>query len=77
MNNDKICIAGLNCQAGYATANKWYQNIDITKLNGVVFLNLKKAFDTVAHGILLDKIRSYGIKRSAHSWLTSYLLNRT
>ena len=57
--------------------NKWYQNIDICKLNGVVFLDLEKAFDTVDHGILLDKIRSYGIKGSAHSWLMFYLLNKT
>ena len=51
--------------------NKWYQNIDIGKLNVVVFLDLKKVFDTVDHGILLGKIRSYGIKWSAHSWLMS------
>ena len=26
--------------------NKWFHNIDIGQLNGVVFLDLKKAFDT-------------------------------
>ena len=44
---------------------------------GSYFWILKKSFDTVDHGILLDKLRSYGIMESAHSWLTSYLLNRT
>jgi hypothetical protein len=31
--------------------NKWFHNIDIGQLNGVVFLDLKKAFDTVDHEI--------------------------
>ncbi len=32
-------------------ADKWFHNIDIGQLNGVVFLDLKKAFDTVDHKI--------------------------
>ena len=38
-------------------SNRWYHNIDIGQLNGVVFLDLKKAFDTVDHNIT-NEIRS-------------------
>ena len=41
-----------------------------------VFIDLKKAFDTVDHGILTEKLYHYGIRGIANKWMCSYLMNR-
>ena len=41
--------------------------------NLVVFIDLKKAFDTVDHKILLRKLELYGIKENDLSLIKSYL----
>ena len=42
-----------------------------------IFLDLKKAFDTIEHTRLLHKIFNIGIRGNALSWLESYLDCRT
>ena len=41
-----------------------------------IFIDLKKAFDTVNHSILLRKLDHYGIKGTPHEWFLSCLSNR-
>ena len=41
-----------------------------------LFIDFSKAFDTVDHQILLEKLEYYGIKNTAHAWFSDYLSNR-
>ena len=55
--------------------NDWYVNIDNGKYTAMVFIDFKKAFDTVNHQILLAKLKKYGIDSLEYLWFQSYLEN--
>src|SRR5436190_13702128 len=43
---------------------------------GVIFMDLKRAFETVDRDRLVGKLYQYGIRGVALEWLRSYLSNR-
>ena len=50
--------------------------IDEKQLSIGVFIDLRKAFDTIDHSLLLQKMERYGIRGVTNDWLKSYLNNR-
>ena len=56
------------------TKNNWSIN---SLLNGVLFVDLKKAFDTIDHEIIFRKLANYGVDQSALRFFASYLRNRS
>ena len=70
----RLCHSTLT--ALFYITNDWFSNMNNGLLNGVLFLDLKKAFDTVDHGILLRKLRFYGTDSTSAKWFQSYLTDR-
>ena len=54
----------------------WSDNMDKGKLTGVVFLDIRKAFDSVDHSILLEKVMFYGVADRELMCFKSYLTAR-
>ena len=52
------------------------ENIDKGNVAVGVFVDFQKAFDTVNHKILLQKLEHYGVRGLANNWFSSYLTNR-
>ena len=54
----------------------WYSTLDDSELVGVVFVDLKKAFDTVSHSLLCSKLEHYRVQKEELQWFNSYLSER-
>ena len=83
---DKNCLIS-ECQygfrSGYSTSSALMELIeelssalDSKKVTVGVFIDLKKAFDTIDHKLLMHKLEHYGIRGESNNWLKSYLENR-
>ena len=57
--------------------NKVQTGFEEGLLTGMVLIDLQKAFDTIDHGILLDKMKYLGFSTSTIDWFNSYLTNRS
>ena len=77
-----------SCQSGfrprYSTetsllniTDDWFDAIDKGNVIGLVMLDLRKAFDTVHHEPLIDKLKLYDIDDKRMAWFKDYLLNRS
>ena len=53
------------------------KNMDAGSFTGAVFLDLSKAFDTVDHPLLLQKLTNIALTTSCTQWFRSYLANRS
>ena len=52
------------------------KSINKGELTGAIFVDLRKAFDTVDHCRLIEKLKNYRVLETELDWFTDYLFNR-
>ena len=52
------------------------ESFDNKSMTIATFFDLSNAFDTIDHNILINKLKTYGIRGVALKWFKSYLENR-
>lgn len=66
-----------SCETAIQTVvNDWKISISEGKVIGVIFMDLKRAFETIDRSRLIEKLYQYGIRGNVLEWIKSYLKNR-
>ena len=58
------------------STDDWYSAFDSSVMVGGMFIDLRKAFDTVDHSLLCGKLERYGARNDELRWFVSYLAGR-
>ena len=57
--------------------NTWFYYLDNNIPVDAIYLDFQKAFDSVPHKRLIEKLRGYGIRDNLLSWIESFLSSRS
>ena len=70
-------IAGRSCTTQLiSTLEDWTKILDDGECVDAIYMDLKKAFDSVSHQRLLAKLKGYGIKGKLLKWIETFLTCR-
>ena len=76
--NGGSCQAGLlNYAALLSVTHDWFQQLENGNEVCCIFFDLKKAFDSVPHSVLLQKLSAIGIDPYIIQWIRNYLTCRS
>ncbi len=56
--------------------DSWKNALDSNKFAGTILIDLSKAFDCVPHGLLITKLKAYGLTDDACKFMSSYISGR-
>ena len=60
----------------HVLVEKFYENVENDDIMIGLFIDFSRAFDTISHNLLLQKLYHYGFRGIALDWFTDYLYNR-
>ena len=68
---------GRSTTQAIAQLNNWVlESMDEGKVTGLLFVDISKAFDSINHKVLLDKLKHMGMSERSLQWFKSYLAER-
>ena len=71
-----LCKGWIRCHLLIQIIDEWLFNLEKNRVSGMVLVDYCKAFDMVDHGLLLDKLKVYGVAGETMKWFQSYLADR-